>query len=155
MHVKEQVKHLGYMALPGKKAEGRRSGGGRARFSSFPAKEEARTATQQHPAATSVCWDESSSGCWHRVVRGLGDRLKQEQGLGKLRQRRLWKARSYGISLTHGVSLGSGKGWQAARWPVAGISLTGFGRRHRQLPSTSCPTAPRQQQAGGQAASQV
>lgn len=42
-----------------------------------------------------------------------------------------------------------------ARWPVAHRSLAGFGRRHRQLPSASCLMAPRQQQAGGQAASQV
>jgi len=42
-----------------------------------------------------------------------------------------------------------------ARRPMAHRSLAAFGRWRRQLPSTSCPMAPRHQQAGGQAASQV
>lgn len=82
--------------------------------------EEARATTPQCPAATRVCWEDRGSGCWCKVVRGLRDRLKQEQGLGKLWQRRLWEARSYSTSLTYGGLLGSGKGWQAAGTPAPG-----------------------------------
>lgn len=79
---------------------------------------EARAILPQCPAA--LC-EEISHSCWCRWPRGLGDGLKQEQGLGQLWQRKSWGASSPHTSLRHGELPGMGEGWHGAscgRWSV-------------------------------------
>lgn len=99
--------------------------------------EEARAILPQCPAALR---EEISHGCWCRWPRGLGDGLKQEQGLGQLWQRRSWGASSPHTCLRHGGSPGMGEGWHGGvLWQVVSDtgSPSGFGRWHRQLAGTS------------------